>query len=142
MKSRKTCDELAPLLKDLKITLNKSVVVLKPMAYLYAFTGERDCLIAIESGDDNEYRLGTLFLRHLYLGLDFEHNAIVLGQNPHAQDIYFVNSARHHDPYHTAPPILQLFVIFLVIGLTILGIFCAIRWRKLDEHKKSVIFGK
>ena len=48
MKSRKSCSDLAPLLKDLKLTLNKAVVVLKPKAYLYAFMGERDCLIAIE----------------------------------------------------------------------------------------------
>lgn len=79
LKSRKTCEELAPLLKDIKITMDKAVVVLKPQAYLYAFLGERDCLIAIESGDLDEYRLGTLFLRHLYLGLDYAHNALVLG---------------------------------------------------------------
>ena len=35
---------------------------------------EHDCLVAIESGDADEFRLGTMFLRHLYLGLDFEHN--------------------------------------------------------------------
>ena len=89
MKSSKNCDALAPLLSAFKIPLNRASVIMKPRAYLYSFKNEQDCLIAIEKGVNDEYRLGTLFLRHLYLGLDYKHNDIVLGQNPAADDIYF-----------------------------------------------------
>ena len=142
MKSRKSCSDLAPLLKDLKITLNKAVVVMKPRAYLYAFMDERDCLIAIESSPPelDEYRLGTLFLRHLYLGLDYKHNAIVLGQNPHAQDIYFEGKAPN--PYRTAPSAVVVFAVFFLIGLIILGVFCYVRAKKIDEQQRTVVFGK
>ena len=60
---------------------------MKPQAYLYTFQDERNCLVAIESNDKDEYRLGTLFLRHLYLGLNYTDNTIALGQNPQTDDI-------------------------------------------------------
>ena len=47
---------------------------MKPMAYMYQFQSSHDCLIALERGVEDEYRLGTMFWRHLYLGLDFEHD--------------------------------------------------------------------
>ena len=111
MKSSLDCDTLAPLLKDIKIVLNKVSVVMKPKAYLYQFMNEHDCLVAIESGDADEYRIGTMFLRHLNLGLDFEHNQIALGRNPNANDITMVGRAR--DPYRTAPPAVVILVVLL-----------------------------
>lgn len=45
--------------------------------------GQSDCFIGIQSIPDryNQYRLGTIFLRNFYTGLDYENNLVVLGIN-------------------------------------------------------------
>ena len=43
---------------------------------------------SIKSIDDslNQYRLGSIFLRNFYVGLDFEHNKILIGLNKNTED--------------------------------------------------------
>ena len=115
MKSDLSCRELAPLLSDLKLPLKRASLILRPPAFLYSFSGEKNCLIAIEAArTSTDYRLGTLMLRHLYLGLDYAHNDIVLGLNPAANDVYFDGKA--HDPYNNAPTLITVIVCILVFG--------------------------
>lgn len=115
MKSDRSCRELAPLLGDLKLPLKRASLILRPPAFLYSFSGEQNCLIAIEAArTSTDYRLGTLMLRHLYLGLDYKHNDIVLGLNPAANDVYFDGKA--HDPYNNAPTLITVIVCILVFG--------------------------
>lgn len=117
MKSSKSCEALAPLLSLLRINLAHASIIMKPKAYLYSFHGQNNCLIAIEQNEfdeTDEYRLGTLFLRHLYLGLDFKHNEIVIGRNPAAFDIYFDGKAL--DPFNKAPKVITILVVLIVCG--------------------------
>lgn len=146
MKSSNSCEGLAPLLSNFKIPLNRASVIMKPKAFLYSFHGENDCLIAIEQGNSDEYRLGTLFLRHLYLGLDFRHNDIVLGQNPATDDIYFDGKAL--DPYNNAPTLITIMVVVFVV-LVVGGVYwynqkCAKveKARPADDKKQTLVTAK
>ena len=48
----------------------------------------KDCFIGIESIPDhnNQYRLGTVFLRNFYTALDYDQNLIIIGVNKGSSD--------------------------------------------------------
>lgn len=51
------------------------------MGYIYQLPGQEDCFIGIKPTPDeqNQVRLGTIFLRNFYAGLDFDNNKFMLG---------------------------------------------------------------
>jgi len=78
---------------NLEFNIYHTQVVIKPSGYLYSeYTTER-CIIGIESMDEikeqgeeeqerreigasTSFRLGTIFLRNLYIALDYEENKL------------------------------------------------------------------
>lgn len=82
MIARKKCSTLYDKLQDIEFKLHHTTIVIKPQGYLYSMGGQNaDCFIGIESIPDNNFRLGTIFLRNFYTALDFEHNFIMIGVN-------------------------------------------------------------
>ena len=81
--ARKPCEQLYDVLGNLQFTLQGTVITLKPRGYLYSLPMNSDCFIGIESipDDSNQFRLGTIFLRNFYTGLDYDKNLIMLGVN-------------------------------------------------------------
>jgi hypothetical protein len=72
--SGQKCEELYDKYKDLQFRIHNTIMRIKPRGYLYpSFEGQSDCQIGIQGIPDelNEYRLGAIFLRNFYVGLDF-----------------------------------------------------------------------
>jgi len=63
--------------------LHQTLVRIQPEGYLYSYNNQNDCFIGVQSIDDNlnQYRLGTIFLRNFYVGLDYNYEQIVIGLN-------------------------------------------------------------
>lgn len=58
------------------------------------------------AGEANEYRLGTLFMRNFYTGLDFDNDMIVLGVNSgQADNAKSVMFGHTDNPYYIPPPV-------------------------------------
>lgn len=70
-------------LGKLEFKLGGTMIVIKPKGYLYSLQGQSDCFIGLQGIDDSfrQFRLGTIFLRNFYTGLDFDQNLIILGVN-------------------------------------------------------------
>ena len=67
---------------------------------------QKGCYIGIEAINNkyNEIRLGSLFLRNFYVGLDYRYNSIAIVQNKNSRDGYIVGSSpnpneKKLDPY-------------------------------------------
>lgn len=82
--ARKPCEDLYDTLGDIEFALQGTIMMIKPRGYLYhqPFMAN-DCFFGIESipNSANQYRLGRVFLRNFYTGLDFENNLIMIGPN-------------------------------------------------------------
>jgi hypothetical protein len=77
--SSKNCKQLYNIYQDIKIELFNTVIAIKPRGYLYNMIQAEDqqgCFIGIEAINDklNEIRLGSIFLRNFYIGLDYRFN--------------------------------------------------------------------
>lgn len=81
--SGKSCGELESIYSDLQFMLQYTQITIKPSGYLFNLPGQDDCFIGIQSIPDsfNQFRLGTIFLRNFYAGLDYEKNFIMIGLN-------------------------------------------------------------
>lgn len=81
--SRKKCSELYDVYSELKFKIQGTEITIKPEGYLYSLGAQADCFIGISSIPDkyNQYRLGTIFLRNFFVGLDYESNLILIGIN-------------------------------------------------------------
>jgi lipopolysaccharide assembly outer membrane protein LptD (OstA) len=81
--SSKSCAYLQNMLGDLQFMLQSTQITIKPKGYLYSLPNQDDCFIGVQSIPDkfNQFRLGTIFLRNFYTGLDFDKNLILIGLN-------------------------------------------------------------
>ena len=57
-------------------------------------------------GEKNEYRLGTLFMRSFYTGLDFDNDLIILGVNAGSSDRAKAVIFGHTDNPFYVPPVI------------------------------------
>jgi hypothetical protein len=76
MVSRKRCKDLYNVFGSLEFKIHGTQIMIEPEGYLYSYDGQSDCFIGIQSIPDRlqQYRLGTIFLRNFYVGLDFYTN--------------------------------------------------------------------
>jgi len=84
MVAHKPCDRVYNSLGDISFTLQGVRIELQPRGYMYSLDGDvTKCFIGIEKIPDsaNQYRLGTIFLRNFYTGLDYDNNLILMGVN-------------------------------------------------------------
>jgi len=79
--SRRECSDLYDILGPLEFTLHQTLVKIQPQGYLYSNHYQKDCFIGVQAIPDNlnQYRLGTIFLRNFYVGLDYNYDQIVIG---------------------------------------------------------------
>ena len=106
---------------------------------MYALgSNQRDCFIGIQSIPDkyNQYRLGTIFLRNFYTGLDFDNNYILLGINDGTSTANLIGK--------TANPFLKkqgngalIFVIIFVVLMLMVAAACYIR-AKRNERMNTI----
>mgnify|MGYP006096593441 CR=1 FL=1 len=83
MVSRRQCKDLYSRLGDLTFFIHETKIIIKPEGYLYSLLHQKDCFVGIEAIPDkfNQYRLGSIFLRNFFIGLDFETMQLAVGLN-------------------------------------------------------------
>lgn len=127
---------------DIQFALFKSIVVLKPRGYLYSIDpSSQECTIGIQAIPDslNQYRLGSVFLRNFYVGLDYANNKLLIGLNKNTNDADIVGNSPN--PFNNKPKSnsTAVFLVFFFLGLTILGGLCYYR-HKRNENERRVVF--
>lgn len=143
MKANKACDKIYDKMKPISFKLQTTQMVLKPQGYTYMFNEDQGyCQIGLErlKGVANEYRLGTLFLRNYYTGLDYDNDLIIIGVNAGMAKVAQAGlSGRVWNPYKPRYVIFKVVLIFLFI--TAIGSMIAYylhRTNALQEEKRRV----
>lgn len=99
-----------------------------------------DCFIGIASIPDkyNQYRLGTIFLRNFYTGLNFDKNMLLIGLNKGT-----VSAELHGKAENPFKPVSSsgavVFVVIFLIVMFLIALVCFIRAKK-NEKDRLVTF--
>ena len=137
--SRKKCSELYDLYSDLKFTIQGTEITIKPKGYLYSLGAQNDCFIGLSSIPDkyNQYRLGTIFLRNFYTGLDFENNMLLIGINKGATAAEL--HGKSENPFKPREGNgAVLFVITFIIVMIAVAVACFVRSKRNEQD--GIIF--
>ena len=120
MVSRKTCKHLHSVLGDLTFFIHETKVIIKPEGYLYSLMGQKDCFVGIEAIPDkfNQYRLGSIFLRNFFIGLDYETMQVAVGLNKVSSSASI--EGKSYNPYRRIAENHYTVVIIVIVILTIL----------------------
>jgi cbb3-type cytochrome oxidase subunit 3 len=109
---------------------------------LYSLGAQNDCFIGISSIPDkyNQYRLGTIFLRNFYTGLDFENNMLLIGINQGTTSAELHGKAENpFKPREGNGAV--LFVITFIIVMIAVAVACFVR-SKRNEQDSLVNFSE
>ena len=125
--------------------LFKTLIVIKPKGYLYSFNNQGDCYIGVQALSNeftNEYRLGSIFLRNFYTGLDYRYNALLIGLNNNGNDaeIHGHSANPYSDDSNSGSKALIFVLLFLAL-LIIVAILCYLRAKKI-ERERTITFEK
>ena len=81
------CRDLWEKLEPIQFKLEETEIMINPRGYTYQMDPDQNfCQIGLQGipGDNNEYRLGTIFLRNFYTSLDYDRDLIAVGVNKDA----------------------------------------------------------
>ena len=142
MVARKPCSELYDKFGDIEFSLQGTIMMIKPRGYLYHQPLQNsDCFIGLESipDDANQYRLGRVFLRNFYTGLDYDQNLIMIGPNAYSSQGAKANIMGRVGNPNRRGGVRGTFkwgwVIVIILGLIAGGVFMYIRnAKKLREE--------
>ena len=86
---------------------------------------EKRCQIGIEKlrGVQSEYRLGTVFLRNFYTGLDYQNDMIYIGVNKgQADNTRRSIKGRVYNPFKPRYTVFKATIIIMFFGIVVCGI--------------------
>lgn len=135
-----SCDVLAKKLDPLEFMLHHTKIKIKPQGYLYSFERQKDCFIGVQSIPDrfNQYRLGTIFLRNFYTGLNYHYNSLLIGLNQGTTDAEIMGKAPNpYKPKSNHGAI--IFVIAFLILMFAIAIFFYFRSQRI-ENQRTIVF--
>lgn len=139
--SKLSCKELAKKLDPLEFTLHHTKIKIKPLGYLYQLSdSQKDCFIGVQSIPDrfNQYRLGTIFLRNFYTGLNYHYNSLLIGLNQGTTDAEIQGAAPNpYKPKSNHGAI--IFVIAFLVLMFAIAIFFYFRSQRI-EHQRTIVF--
>lgn len=141
--SKKNCEDLYSVYANIEFMIQDARIMIKPEGYLYNLDGQDDCFVGIQSIPDkaNQYRLGTIFLRNFYTGLDFEKNQILIGLNDGTTtaELHGTTHNTPVDPNSVDKPKqdsgAMMFVITFIILMFAVALACYVRTKKLEDGK-------
>ena len=139
--ARNSCEELYDTLGDIEFALQGTIMMIKPRGYLFRQPMmTKDCFFGIESIPDsaNQYRLGRLFLRNFYTGLDYDNNLIMIGPNAHSSQgakAYIQGKVRNPIPKPTSHNMQWGWFLFFIIILIAGGVYYFIKHNKEVKAK-------
>lgn len=130
-----SCEVLAKKLDPLEFMLHHTKIKIKPMGYLYSLFNQKDsCFIGVQSIPDrfNQYRLGTIFLRNFYTGLNYHYNTLLIGLNQGTTDAEIMGAAPNpYKPKSNHGAI--IFVIAFLILMFAIAIFFYFRSQRIEN---------
>lgn len=139
IKANKPCEDVRNLLRPIKFKLEKTLIEINPLGYTYMMDKDQGyCQIGIESleGVKNEYRLGSIFLRNFYTGLDFDNDQIIMGVNMGMEERARAWIDGHvYNPYKPRYMIFKFVLVFFFI--LILGSMVAFYIHRVKELKEE-----
>ena len=97
---------------------------------------KEECFIGVQSIPDNfnQYRLGTIFLRNFYTGLDYENNLILLGPNEGTDKAFMTGEA----PNPNRPKRQMgatVWVVIFIISMIAISIALFVRQQRVEQNK-------
>ena len=118
--ARKQCFDLYDVLKPISFHVQNTEIVIKPRGYTYSMGN--DCFIGISAIDDSlhQIRLGTVFLRNFYTGLDFDKNMIMLGVNAQNNDSEVSIIGKSANPYGGQKGSGKVGAVFAIVSLALM----------------------
>jgi len=137
--SRKSCKETIKVLKDLQFVLGGTEIIIRPQGYTYQLPGMTDCFIGVSSIPDsfNQYRLGTIFLRNFYTGLNFETQEIMLGLNEGTDTADMIGKSESKKVKNLKPRGGGLiFISFFMLVILTIAMVCYCRNKKIQEERQ------
>jgi len=143
LQSSRNCKDLYDMFGNLQFTLHQTMVVIKPRGYLYAYEGQDDCYIGVQAIADalGEYRLGSIFLRNFYTGLDYEHNMLLIGLNKNSDDAEIHGASPNPYGNGGGGNNALLFVLLFLLLLIIIAVACYLRAKKIEKERTVVFEG-
>ena len=137
-----SCENLAKKLDPLEFMLHHTKIKIKPMGYLYSFLNQKDCFIGVQSIPDrfNQYRLGTIFLRNFYTGLNYHYNSLLIGLNQGTTDAEIMGAAPNPFKPKTNHGAIIFVIAFLVLMFAI-AIFFYFRSQRIEQQRTIVFAG-
>lgn len=137
-----SCENLAKKLDPLEFMLHHTKIKIKPMGYLYSFLNQKDCFIGVQSIPDrfNQYRLGTIFLRNFYTGLNYHYNSLLIGLNQGTTDAEIMGAAPNPYKPKTNHGAIIFVIAFLVLMFAI-AIFFYFRSQRIEQQRTIVFAG-
>ena len=79
--------------------------------------------------------MGSIFLRNFYVGLDYEHNMLVLGLNKGNLDATMTYPDTSSSRVNQTIGMVALFVLIYLICMLILAIICYIRSKRMRDRE-------
>lgn len=105
-----------------------------------------DCFIGVQKLPENQevIRLGTLFLKNVFVGLDYEQNMIMLGVNKGTNVVKIAGKTNNPNVSPTPPPKRRssnglFFLLLFIFILVIIALSCYLRAKK-NERDRTVTF--
>jgi hypothetical protein len=136
--SRRKCSDLYDLYPSIGFVLGTTTLYIKPKGYLYSLATQQDCFIGISSLPDslNQYRLGTIFLRSFYLGLDFEQDLVLMGINKGREDSHAEILGKSENPLLPKNGLgVGWWILTFILMLVGIGGFIYWRQRKIEKER-------
>jgi hypothetical protein len=143
MVSRKKCQDLYSILGDLTFFIHKTKIIIKPQGYLYSFMNQKDCFVGIEAIPDkfNQYRLGSIFLRNFFIGLDYETQQLAVGLNKVSVSASIEGKSSNPYKYipekHEAGIIIFLSFLFILVIVALTFFFRERKKERLIQNSKD-----
>lgn len=142
------CDTIWQYLKPIEFKLEKTVIKINPSGYTFQEYDKTQgfCQIGLHTNGEvnsNQYRLGTVFLKNFYTGLDYDRDLIVIGVNKGSSQHASATIIGHiGDPYnkdgHSSNTILILFLILFVLFDVAAIVYFIIQKKQKEKEKKRI----
>jgi hypothetical protein len=141
MEADKPCEIATQKLKDITFKLQTTTITLRPKGYIYEIgPHEKRCQIGIEKlkGVQSEYRLGSVFLRNFYTGLDYKNDMIYIGVNKgQAENARASIHGRVYNPFKPRYTIFKATLIILFFGIIICGVVYYVHRKQEFEQEHA-----
>jgi hypothetical protein len=119
--------------------IQDTLITIKPKGYLYKMDKvKEECFIGVQSIPDNfnQYRLGTIFLRNFYTGLDYENNLVLIGVNEGSTTAMMTGEAP--DPNRKRKTAgATVWVVLFIISMIAISIALFVRQQKVQQKTVS-----